>query len=64
MFKRLLSLLVLLVSLSPIAVRAEDGHQLTLTIGKETRQFTQDALLARPMRRRFRSPRISPMASR
>ena len=48
MFKRLLSLLVLFASLSPIAALADDGHQLMLTIGQQSRQFTQDALLARP----------------
>ncbi|TXH36564.1 MAG: cytochrome c [Rhodospirillaceae bacterium] len=48
MFKRLLSFLVLFASLPPIAALADDGHQLRLTIGKETRQFAQDALLARP----------------
>src|ERR1700754_2107476 len=48
MFRRILSLVVLFAIVSSNAVLADDGHRLSLTIGKETRQFTQHALLSRP----------------
>ncbi|MDY0882723.1 c-type cytochrome [Dongia soli] len=48
MLKRILSLVILLAALSMHVALAEDGRQLTLTIGQETRHFTRDVLLSRP----------------